>query len=336
MSETSASLKPGQPDASPANRLRLDYRDVPPRKTTGPLVDVHTHLKAGDEARLFLEVAEAYGVGHVVTMAPLEHLPALRAAYPGRLSFIAIPNWRQMDRSPEFSRTWISDLGEFRELGARLCKFWVAPLLRGMYGLTLDHEFFTPVIERALELDFDFMVHVGDPALWFEPGARYADSAKYGTRRQQFDQLAWFLERVAPRVVIGAHMGGSVEDLDFLQELLDRYPNYHLDSSATKWIVREVATQPERAREFMILNQVRVLFGTDLVTDPQHSFDHYASRYWAHLKLWETPYRGESSIDDPDAPDPPMLNGLDLPVETLDRIYRGNAERLGLVSSSGG
>ena len=38
------------------------------------------------------------------------------------------------------------------------------------FGLTLDHEYFRPVIHRTLDLGYDFMVHVGDPDEWFLPG----------------------------------------------------------------------------------------------------------------------------------------------------------------------
>ena len=330
MSEHKDGASPGKPDASPANRLGLDYHDTPRRKCPGLLVDAHTHVRHVDDGPLFFEVADAYGVWHVVTMTPLDAAPALRERYDERISFIAIPNWRSMSGTDDFRAQWVADLAAFRQLGALLCKFWMAPPMRGEHGLTLDHEFFQPVIERALELGFGFMTHIGDPSLWFQPGGRYANAAKYGTKREQFDQLEWFLDRVAPRPVVGAHMGGSSEELPFLQALLDRYENYYLDSSATKWIVRELSRQPDTARDFMIRNADRVLFGSDLVSGGQHDFDHYASRYWTHQMLWETPYRGESPIEDPDA-DPPPLNGLDLPVDVLEKLYFRNAERLGLV-----
>jgi hypothetical protein len=124
-----------------------------------------------------------------------------------------------------------------------------------------------------------------------------------------------------------------VEDPDFLQGLLDRHANYVLDTSATKWIVREVARQPERVREFMIRNADRILFGSDLVaSDKFREFDHYASRYWAHLQMWETAYRGESPIEDPDAEQPPRLAGVDLPEDVLRALYIENAQRLELAS----
>ncbi len=316
-------------DRSPANRLGLDYRDVPPRKLRTRIVDVHSHVRPTPTTAQFFEAADLYEIDKIVTMTPLEEVDELLADHARRLELIAVPAWRSIERSADFRKQWISDLGAFRERGARRMKFWMAPPLRGNFGLTLEDAFFAPVIEAALELDYDFMVHIADPSAWFEPGGRYADTTRFGTKRDQYPQLEWFLDQVAPRSVIAAHMGGSVEDPDLLQGLLDRHDNLLLDSSATKWVVRGVAARPEKLRDFMIRNQDRVLFGSDLVVGPGYDFDHYASRYWAHRMMWETDYRGESPIADPDADDPPRLAGLDLPADVLEKLMHVNAEKLG-------
>jgi predicted TIM-barrel fold metal-dependent hydrolase len=312
----------------PANRLGLNYRDAPPHRLDTPIIDAHVHVHSGPSVAAFFEAATLYGVTRVVSMTPLDEVGALRAAYPGRLDFIAIPRWRSMSSSGEFQAQWIADLAAFRDQGARRMKFWMAPPMRGQYGLTLQDPFFAPIIRAALDLGYDFMIHVGDPTAWFAPGGRYADTHRFGTKREQYQQLEFLLETVAPCNVIAAHMGGNIEDPALLQDLLDRYPNLYLDSSATKWVVREVARQPDELRAFMLRNQDRILFGSDLVVADNCDFDHYASRYWAQQMMWETTYRGESPIEDPDAGDPPRLAGLDLPPEALRRLYHENAARL--------
>ena len=314
---------------TPANRLGLDYRAVPARRVGGRIVDVHTHVHNTPSTPAFFEAADRYHIDKIVSMTPLDQVDLLRRSYSDRLDFIAIPRWREMKNSAEFCRQWQADLEAFREKGARRMKFWVAPPLRGEYGLTLQAPFFRPLIQQGLDLGYDFMVHVGDPSEWFEPGGRYADAARYGTKREQYPQLEHLLETVAPRIVIAAHLGGSVEDLPFLQALLDHYPNLHLDTSATKWVVRGIARQPEAARDFVLRNQDRLLFGSDLVVAASYDFDHYASRYWVHQMLWESDGRGESPIEDADADDPPRLAGLALPPEVLRKLYDENATRLG-------
>lgn len=318
--------------ADPANRLGLDYQDVPRWRTSAPLVDVHTHLYDPPHAALFFEAATRYGVETVFTMSPLEQVAGLRAEYADRLRFIAVPRWKDMQLDGTFRDQWLRDLAAFRERGARLCKFWMAPPMRERFGLTLDHAFMEPVIEEALQMGYAFMVHAGDPSVWWSPQGKYADVSKFGTKADQYPPLERFLDRVAPLVVIAAHMGGWIESPEFLAGLLARHANLVLDTSATKWIVREVARRPEAVRAFMIAHADRVLFGSDLVArEPYEHFDHYASRYWCQRTMWERDYRGESPIEDPDADDPPQLAGLHLPDDVLRAVYSGNIARLDLL-----
>ncbi len=316
---------------NPANLLGLDYR-APFPPPVCPILDAHTHVSLCGQTDTFFAAAEHFGIETVVSMSPLDDVPELERRYPHRLRFIAVPRWRQFELSDAFREQWIRDLRAFREHGARLCKFWSAPRMRAEHGLTLDHPFVRPVIDAAAELGYDFMVHVGDPSVWWQPGRPYADAARFGTKAAQYEQLEWFLEYVAPRTVIAAHMGGSIEEPQRLDDLLSRYPHLHLDTSATKWIVREVARRPDAARGLLLRWSERILFGSDLVVRDEYAgFDHYASRYWAQRTMWETSYRGGSPIADPDAEGDPQLAGLSLPADVLRRIYRENAERLGLV-----
>lgn len=317
-----------------ANRLGLEYRKPPPRAYAGPMVDVHTHVHAGPQLRTFWEAAQLYGVRHVLSMTPLDDVSAVFDALGDAVSFIAIPNWRAMKKplGDEFRSQWIADLGTFRRRGARLCKFWMAPRMRKEHNVTLDSQWLRPVLDAALDLEYRFLVHVGDPSVWWLPGKPYHKDPAVGAKAEQYKQLEWFAERVNPRRVIAAHMGGYVEDPEFLARLLDRHANLYLDSSATKWIVREVARRPQRVRDFLTRYPERVLFGSDLVASEKFtSFDHYASRYWAQVQMWESSYVGQSPIEDPDADDPPQLRGLSLPADVLARLYRENALALGLV-----
>jgi hypothetical protein len=317
---------------SPANLLDLNYRDAPAPRVSRPIIDVHTHVYATPHTPVMFEAADLYGIGPIVSMTPLKDVEALRRNYGDRLSFIAIPNWKEMSDKDSFREQWIADLKSFWDFGARLCKFWMAPRLRKEYGLTVDHPWMRPVVETAIDLGYEFMIHAGDPTRWFEREDKYADVSIYGTKEQQYEQVEWLLERIAPRTLIGAHMGGNVENLAFLQGLLDRHANYVIDTSATKWIVREVEPQPDAVREFVVRNVDRVLFGSDLVVHVDtDSFDHYASRYWCQRMMWESDYRGRSPIEDPDAGDEPRLAGTALPVDALEAIYYKNARRLGFA-----
>ena len=137
---------------------------------------------------------------------------------------------------------------------------------------------------------------------------------------------------------MAAHMGGWPEDLEFLSGLLDRQPKLILDTSATKWMIRELSKhESSEFGAFLDQYQGRILFGSDIVTSDDHmvatdpdnpafgnqlasteceSFELYASRYWALRTMYETGYRGESNIADPDLKmvDPDRFDDLSAPV----------------------
>ena len=126
-------------------------------------------------------------------------------------------------------------------------------------------------------------------------------------------------------------MAGSPEDLERVQRLLDDYPQLHVDTSATKWMTRELSKHPDALADLLRRNPGRVLFGSDIVANDENiDFDLYASRYWALRTLLETDYVGPSPIVDPDLPmiDPSLpdtttatLRGAQLDHETLRMVY---------------
>jgi predicted TIM-barrel fold metal-dependent hydrolase len=175
------------------------------------------------------------------------------------------------------------------------------------------------------------MVHVGDPDVWFR--YEYADVERYGRKLDYYVALERMLEMFPDLTWIAAHMGGHPEDPDHLESLLERYPHLNLDTSATKWQVREVSAHREGIRALVCRRPERFLFGSDLVTRPGLPHDHYVSRYWCQRTLWESDWLGRSPIADPDweidAHEPaPPLHGLALPAEVLAQVYCRNARRL--------
>lgn len=309
------------------NRTGIDYRAPMPRpKVKGMVVDYHLHLLAARHAELYFEVAKHYGIDALVTMSPLEEALGLQRDWGDRLRFIAVPKWH--DPSPFWVDDWLRRIEAFYNIGSRIVKFHMAPGTMAMRHWRLDSPEIRRVLEEARVRKMAIMTHIGDPDTWYH--GRYSDASKYGTRDEHYRMWESVMAEHTDRPWIGAHMGGNPEDLDRLQDLLDRYPNLLLDCSATRWMIRELSARRDEAREFFIRNEDRILFGTDQVTSDERGWDFLASRFWAHRKLWETAYVGETNVLDPDLPEDqqPIIRGLALPDSTLQKMYHDNVMKL--------
>lgn len=324
-----------------ANRLGLDYRVEASRlfydAAANPIIDCHTHIRDLEAARLFFEVADWFGIGKVWSMTQLEEIDAIREVYGPRIDFIAVPNYFSDDWEHVMGADFLRRIEGFAARGVRVCKFWAAP--RGLDRhphMRLDAGPKREAMKLARQLGMTLMVHVADPDTWF--AHKYTDAQKYGSKRQQYERLAAAIEAFPDAVWWAAHMAGSPEDLDFLQKLLDRYPQLVVDTSAAKWMVRELSRHPERFADFCRRNVGRVMFGTDIVADvAAMSADLFASRFWALRTLLETDYDGPSPIVDPDLAmvDPSLppdatahLRGAGLDAATLRAIYHDTAAKL--------
>jgi hypothetical protein len=300
-----------------------------------PLVDVHAHVtveKGGPEEGLFqaarmLETAGEFHVGRTWSMCPPEDVAPLRARFGDRLAFNGSIVKKLEEPDDEAYRL----LDRFLEAGVGMIKFWAAPRGRDR-GLFVDAPWRIEAARRARSAGVRVvMVHVADPDVWF--ARAYADAGKFGTKADQYVGLERLLEMFADMTWVAAHMGGDPEHPDHLEALLERYPHLHLDTSATKWQVREVSQHRDAVRDLVCRRPERFLFGSDLVTRPDLPREHYVSRYWCQRTLWESAWEGPSPIDDLDWPRQggqrtPPLRGLALPAGVLEQVYHGNAQRL--------
>ena len=326
---------------------------------------MHTHVNGPRAAEVFGEVMDLYGVRLTFSQTRLSDADAVRNALGDRIRFIAIPDYMSEDKSAAFTDGFLNDIETWHErFGAKMVKFWSAPRLRDYAGDTyaemgaFDSLWKIRQAELAHSLGMMFMVHVADPDTWFR--TTYADTSKYGTKLQQYEPLERMLDRFSDTPWMAAHMGGWPEDLAFLDGLLTRHPNLSLDTSATKWQVRELSRHTRNDLvAFLTKWRGRILFGSDIVTSDEHmqpsepvegrpvfglasspdeAFDLYASRYWALRTMLETGYDGESPIADPDLamehPDrfddlsAPRLVGRNLDDDLLESLYSTAPEQL--------
>jgi predicted TIM-barrel fold metal-dependent hydrolase len=330
------------------NATGIDFGDRAHFRYHGPLIDIHSHVlqtrpsdppngpptgtgpgASLDQAATMLEVAETFGIVRTYTMCPVEDIAALRERFGDRLGFNGSIAKKKID---DLDDEAYRQLDQFLGLGVEMIKYWSAPRGRER-GLLVDAPWRIETTRRAIAAGIRvFMVHVGDPDTWFR--SMYADAGKFGTKPDQYVGLERMLQMFPDVTWIGAHMGGDPEHPDHLEELLERYPILHFDTSATKWQVREVSTRRDAIRSLVCRHPDRFLFGSDLVTRHQLPREHYESRYWCQRTLWESDWEGRSPIQDSDfsaaagGPSTPPLQGLELPPDVLRQVYVENARRI--------
>jgi predicted TIM-barrel fold metal-dependent hydrolase len=119
--------------------------------------------------------------------------------------------------------------------------------------------------------------------------------------------------------VVGAHLGSLEMSLDELGKRLDRYPNFAVDVAARTVYL---TMQPrEKARQFLITFQDRILYGTDLgfysrqnTATTEKSWARQYARDWTFFSSDRTlTYRGR------------QVRGLALPPQVLRKLYHDNA-----------
>lgn len=323
-----------------------DYTDRRHFRYTGPIIDIHSHVMltrptdpasgppsgTGPDASIaqaetMLRIAEEFGIVRTYTMCFADDIPWLRERFGKHIGFNGPINKKKIDEPDEEAYKLLE---RFLELGVEIIKFWAAPRGRER-GLIVDAPWRIECARRAWAAGLRvIMVHVGDPDTWFR--TVYADSSKFGTKAGQYPGLRRLLEMFPDLKWIGAHMGGDPEHPDHLEALLEKYPNLYFDTSATKWQVREVSKQPQEIAGLICRYPDRFLFGSDLVTRHNLEPEHYVSRYWCQRMLWESAWEGRSPIADPDQPKEdgpsPLLHGIHLPMEVLEKVYYQNARQL--------
>jgi predicted TIM-barrel fold metal-dependent hydrolase len=337
----------------PRSQLRLPETKLSHAKF--PVIDVHTHfrIKTGgtvEELRSYLEIMEQQGIVMSLSLdATLgredEHLAFLGVGGERLRALVHLdfrgagvldkPETWAVNR-PGFIRDCVERLKIARQRGVVGVKFFKD------FGLTLkdargelwriDDPYFAPLWEACGELKLPIIIHTADPLAFFEPIdgrnerleelLRHPDWSFHGpefpTHAELMEARNRLCERHPQTIFIGAHLAGLGEDLSQLGQWLEQYPNLYVDIASR---IGELGRQPRAARKFLITYRNQILFGTDGPWPEQR-----LKYYWRFLETADEyfPYSEKSP--------PPQglwnIYGVELPDETLKKIYFENACRL--------
>jgi predicted TIM-barrel fold metal-dependent hydrolase len=335
------------PRSSLANRVAIVER---PRH---PVIDAHNHLGGAFAGRWrtapvaeLLTLMDEVGIRAMVDLdgawgeALDRELARFQAPHPDRFAVFAGIDYPNLETDPRFGQTEADRLRDSVARGARGLKIWKLLGLRARdwsgRRIAIDDERLGPMWEAAGELGVPVVIHVGDPAAFWQPADRHNERYEelvahpdwqLAPRRgrspapaleQLVDELARVLERHRGTTFIGAHVGGLAEDLHHLAALLEAHPNLAVDTASR---FNELGRQPFTTRDFLTRFHDRVLFGLDLPPEPAA----YRIAYtFLETRAEYLPY----SVDERPAQGRWRIYGVDLDDEVLADVYHRNAERL--------
>lgn len=335
-----------------------------PSENPLPKIDVHMHI-GPDSIDRTIALIDKWGIAGVVNLSgmypgPPRHMleTQLKAAAQagGRIAVFANANFRHVSRDAHYGKAMAADLAESKRLGAIGLKIPKGlglgyPAADGEHLLTVDDRGLDPLFEKAGQLRMPVAIHIGDPKAFWKPATpenerwdelgAHPDWSFYGQPVPSWEDLyAAFERRVArhPKTTfIAVHFGNAPEEPERVARMLDKYPNFFIDTAArVPEIGRHDAAQ---MRRFFEKYQDRILFGTDTGVGPTQDDMMYGSNgpepptladetrfftsTWRYFETADkqfqspTPIQGRWKID-----------GIGLSETVLHKLYFDNAARV--------
>ena len=186
------------------------------------------------------------------------------------------------------------------------------------------------MFEKAAELGVPVMFHTADPDAFFLPiderNERFEELAAHPNwsfclahfgKQELLQQRDRVFARHPRTTFVAAHVAERAEELSYVSDLLEKYPNVLVDIGARS---AELGRQPYTAREFFLKHSDRILFGTDLVPE--------VGMYRLHFRFLETADEYFEYPSHASRQGRWNIYGLFLPDDVLRRVYRENALRV--------
>jgi predicted TIM-barrel fold metal-dependent hydrolase len=195
----------------------------------------------------------------------------------------------------------------------------------------LDHEYYRPFWDAAEAQAMPITMHLANPMdCWWTDAQRevYRDAEP----QEEYFRQAEAVLAAHPRLRITfAHFMFLAPQLDRLDRLFSTYPELRVDLAMGQEFVYYLSDDVKRSRQFFIKWADRILYGTDVSdTNSVRLARAKADTVRAFLEddgPFIAPYA--LALDKPEMKGSngrSELQGLNLPIETLQKILRGNVE----------
>ena len=330
-------------DFHPVQMLHVPVHNIDRAKYY--VIDVHNHVNDAmgiDEhmpPQQVVKIMDDTNVKTIVILTgmwgdKLQHvIDEMVKPYPGRFIVFEQIDFSKID-DPNFSQEMVAQLDDAVRRGARGLKqlkdLGLTDRDKSGKLIAIDDPRLDPIWDEAGRLGIPVSIHTSDPEAFFHPidntNERYEELTEhpdwsfYGPQFPTKEELLAQRDRMFAKhpntTFVALHMANWPENLDYVSRLLDRLPNMMVEFGARE---AELGRQPQRAREFFIKYQDRIMFGTD---------NEVAEAMYRNNFRWlET---GDESFDYWGYPGQGRwkIYGMNLPDEVLEKIYHKNAERI--------
>src|ERR1051326_2637993 len=349
-------------DYQPKSMLHVPETHV--SRSRYPNIDFHSHLSWIDrkgqtdvvhhtaKPAEILQVMDSKNVRIMVNLTggygPLleETIHYWQTPHPDRFMVFVEP-WYDKIVIPGYSQFQADQIERASKLGAKGLKvlktlgLYLREQVKHGPLVKIDDQRFDGMWEAAGAFSMPVAIHISDPEAFFLPIDRFneryeelnahPDWSFYGKDFPSNRDLQEARNRVVARhprtKFVALHVGDS-ENLAYVSECLDRYPNLYVDIAAR---IGELGRQPRTARKFFDKYQDRILFATDATPHGDETPQQIFGR-----ELYEIYYRflgtEDEYFDYAPAPKPPQgrwrIYGIGLPENILRKVYYENADRL--------
>jgi predicted TIM-barrel fold metal-dependent hydrolase len=324
--------------------------------------DVHVHLRK-DFDTLFLEQAKEDNFGLLnVSVFTFSGTPPrqqedfsvrLLQNYPGRIAFATAFSLDNFNEN-EWEQKTLSYLDSSFSKGAIAVKVWknIGMELKDNEGnlVMIDDARFDPVFEFMEDQNITLIGHLGEPKntwLPLEEMTVQGDRDYFGENPQyhmyNLPELPTYEDQIAARdrmlekhpdlKFVGAHLGSLEWNVDELAKRLDQFPHMAVDmAERISHLQHQAVTDWQKVHDFLIKYQDRLLYGTDLRTGASdiqakgltESEDIKAHAHEVWLRHWNF-FTSDDRMEVPKVKG--EFQGMKLPKEVVDKIYRTNAEK---------